>query len=86
MAPTGKPAPCAAQLAQAARHRIAATPAAPGSNPYGLAYDSGATSTYDSFAQQHGHFEMRAQLPAGTGPWPGPWVTQPALAVMPWTP
>ena len=53
---------------------ISATPAAPGSNPYGLPYDSGVVSTHDSFAQQYGYFEMRAQLPAGAGLWPAFWM------------
>jgi len=53
---------------------ISATPAASGSNPYGLPYDSGVISTHDSFAQQYGYFEMRAQLPAGAGLWPAFWM------------
>ena len=53
---------------------VSATPAAPGSNPYGLPYDSGVISTHDSFAQQYGYFEMRAQLPAGAGLWPAFWM------------
>jgi len=53
---------------------VSATPAAPGSNPYGLPYDSGVISTHDSFAQQYGYFKMRAQLPAGAGLWPAFWM------------
>jgi len=53
---------------------ISATPAAPGSNPYGLPYDSGVISTQDSFSQEYGYFEMRAQLPAGAGLWPAFWM------------
>jgi len=53
---------------------VSATPAVPGSNPYGLPYDSGVISTHDSFAQQYGYFEMRAQLPAGAGLWPAFWM------------
>ena len=53
---------------------ISATPAAPGSNPYGLPYDSGVISTHDSFAQQYGYFEASVQMPAGRGLWPGFWM------------
>ena len=53
---------------------INATPAAPGSNPYNLPYDSGVISTHDSFAQQYGYFEASVQMPAGQGLWPGFWM------------
>ncbi len=53
---------------------IDATPAAPGSNPYGLPYDSGVITTHDSFAQEYGYFETRVQMPAGKGLWPAFWM------------
>ncbi len=53
---------------------ISATPAAAGSNPYGLPYDSGLITTYRSFSQLYGYFEVRAELPSGTGLWPAFWL------------
>jgi beta-glucanase (GH16 family) len=53
---------------------ITATPAAPGSNPYNLPYDSGVITTYKSFSQLYGYFEVRAELPAGQGLWPAFWM------------
>jgi beta-glucanase (GH16 family) len=48
--------------------------ASPGSNPLGLAYNSGVISTQGDFTQTYGYFEMRAELPQGAGMWPGFWL------------
>lgn len=41
---------------------------------WGRKYTSGAISTWGSFAQRYGVFEMRAKLPAGKALWPAFWL------------
>lgn len=53
---------------------ISATPAPAGSNPYNLPYDSGLITTYGSFSQTYGYFEVNAKLPAEQGLWPAFWL------------
>ncbi|MDB5393136.1 MAG: uncharacterized protein JWM91_642 [Rhodospirillales bacterium] len=48
--------------------------AAPGSNPLGLAYNSGSITTQNSFNQLYGYFEIDAKMPAGQGLWPAFWL------------
>ncbi len=43
-------------------------------NDWGLEYGGGGIQTGRNFAQQYGRFEIRAQLPAGSGFWPAFWL------------
>lgn len=55
---------------------ITADRAPPSIKPYinGYNYTSGMLSTYHSFSQTYGYFEMRARFPAGKGMWPAFWL------------
>ncbi len=46
----------------------------PDTNPCDLPYDSGLITTFDSFKQLYGYFEIRAKMPAGQGLWPAFWM------------
>ena len=49
---------------------LTATASSPGGNPDGMPYTSGVMTTYNSFAQTYGYFEINAELPSGAGLWP----------------
>lgn len=55
---------------------ITAAPAHAGETPAGsnLTYTSGLMTTYHSFSQLYGYFEVKAQLPSGAGFWPAFWL------------
>ncbi len=56
--------------------RISANPAsrAVRSRSFGRRYTSGMITTWGSFAQRYGVFEIRARAPAGKGLWPAFWM------------
>lgn len=43
-------------------------------NDLGKPYTSGMLSTFPTFSQTYGYFEMRAEVPAGKGLWPAFWM------------
>ena len=53
---------------------IHAAPSQDLSQSYGAPYTSGIITTNHSFSQLYGYFEMRAELPQGTGMWPAFWM------------
>ena len=53
---------------------IHAAPSLDLSQTYGAPYTSGVITTNHSFSQLYGYFEMRAELPQGTGMWPAFWM------------
>jgi beta-glucanase (GH16 family) len=54
--------------------RAAPTPEALKSYVNGYAYTSGMITSFHSFSQTYGYFEMKAKLPSGQGLWPAFWL------------
>ena len=54
--------------------KAAPTPTALQSSVNGYAYTSGMITSFHSFSQTYGYFEMKAKLPAGQGLWPAFWL------------
>ena len=51
-----------------------------GANPLGEPANSGAITTYDSFSQEYGYWEISAKLPAGNGLWSAFWLAPTSLS------
>jgi beta-glucanase (GH16 family) len=61
---------------------ISVNPTPNGFDASGQPYTSGYLSTHGEFDQAYGYFEMRSQLPAGSGIWPSFWM-MPSSASLP---